>query len=77
VFRNSCCSASIKSIAAAGWRTEPYTARSEGSSALTLGGEIELDVANGWSERDICVAERVGGLRAIQNAQFGTAAEGF
>jgi len=54
-----------------------HQTRRRGRIALTLGGEIELDVANGWSERDICVAERVGGLRAIQNAQFGTAAEGF
>ena len=35
-FRNSCCSASIKAVAAAGWRIDPDTARSEGSPTLTL-----------------------------------------
>lgn len=42
-----------------------------------MGRAIELGVANERSERDICVGERIGGLRVVQNAQFGTAAEGF
>ena len=57
--------------------TDPHTARSEGRPALTLGRAIQLGVANEWSERDICVGERIGGLRAVQNTQFGTAAEGL
>ena len=76
-IRNSCCSASIKTIAAAGWRIDPDTARSEGSSTLTLHRAIEPDFANERSERDICVGKPVGRLRAVQNAQSGTAAEGF
>jgi len=76
-FRNSCCSASIKTIAAAGWRIDPDTARSEGSPTLTLHRAIELDFANERSQRDICVGKPVGRLRAVQNAQSGTAAEGF
>src|SRR6266851_645612 len=76
-FRHSCCSASIKAVAAAGWRIDPDTARSEGSPTLTLHRAIEPDFANERSERDICVGKPVGRLRAVQNAQSGTAAEGF
>src|SRR5882724_3204326 len=77
VFRQSCCSASIKTIATAGWRTDPDTARGEGSPTLTLHRAIEPDFANERSGHDICVGKPFGRLRAVQNAQSGTAAEGF
>jgi hypothetical protein len=35
-----------KIIAAVGWRTAPYTARSEGPAALTLGRAIEQGLAD-------------------------------
>jgi hypothetical protein len=66
-----------KTIAAAGWRIDPDTARGEGSAALTLHRAIELDFANEGSERNICVGKPVGRLRAVQNAQPGTATEGL
>jgi len=76
-FRHSCCSASIKAVAAAGWRIDPDTARGEGSPTLTLHRAVEPDFANERSEHDICVGKPVGRLRAVQDAQSGTAAEGF
>src|SRR5207302_760856 len=74
---NSCCSASLNGVSAAGRRMGPYTARREGCPALISRRAIEPGVANGCRERDICMGERVGGLCAIQDAERGTAAEGF